>query len=976
MNHMKKLAILIITVLVSGFLKLDAQTWQNITYSPAGLSSNKVNSVYGDAAGNYWIATNDSGMTLYRAGQYFNWREKDRISGSVSYNNSSYPIISRIIKDAVGSLYFTGYRVNSSNNLIHGLMKFDSSIHSINSPYNFSIYPLAIDGNGNIWCGTGQNNAYGLVKYSVNGSWQNYTTTNSGLFRNEIVDIDIDNMGNVWIAYSGSANLTKFNGVNWRLYLDPYLSTSPVSMVKSDNNGNVYYNVASALNKYDAILDTVVRISNSIGSNPIGIDYTNTVWTTGFENLTQSVELYKNAISSNSITYTLSGLNLFVNSLFFEGNNKLWLTGHLMRVGIGSTYSNKGLVCTNGNSYTLYTQENSGLLNNSTNQVISGRKPNELIIAHDRGISFLDTILKTTKVYNEYNTGLYFDNLDDIFVDSRGNKWIINYSSVQKLGSDNKTWDYYDDDSLFYKDAKLKNREDKYGNIWFFDATGVSKISPTGIITNTSVEQIVGPEGGDILDLTIHANGDIWTIVYTQSSYVIKKLSGNAWVSITYPFPTGFYPFPSWSCKIVADKNSNIWFSNRYYHIGSNYYYGLVKFNTNTSKWDTINPPTARLVSDKLFSDRFGKIWVTYPDSGAACYDGQQWTRYHKGNSNILSNNINDIYVDTLGKVWFSTNLGISLLTPAPATAPNVTTTAAINITTNAAQVSGTLVSNGGSTITAKGICWSTTPNPTVNNSKSTETTASLTYTSSLSGLSAGTKYYARAYATNAIGTSYGNEISFTTTSPNPGCINSVLWPTAAVTVPQNAGQTIEITPGNGELDCNFAGEYSRTDGWKDGLKYTIYSTKATDFITITDDNNIVIKSGIQPLEFTNTGTSVKRIHVNLNSSCATEDVCRDISIKLNTSTGLSNYTLLNDVQLFPNPNQGSMFIESVDINFKTEKFDLKLYNMLGQEVQMSFELINESKIKLTALNVNDGLFWMKLFIGDKEIRKTVQISK
>ena len=130
------------------------------------------------------------------------------------------------------------------------------------------------------------------------------------------MDIDIDNMGNVWIAYSGSANLTKFNGVNWRLYLDPYLSTSPVSMVKSDNNGNVYYNVASALNKYDAILDTVVRISNSIGSNPIGIDYTNTVWTTGFENLTQSVELYKNAISSNSITYTLSGLNLFVNSLY------------------------------------------------------------------------------------------------------------------------------------------------------------------------------------------------------------------------------------------------------------------------------------------------------------------------------------------------------------------------------------------------------------------------------------------------------------------------------------------------------------------------------------------------------------------------------------------------------------------------------------------------------------------------------------
>ena len=309
-------------------------------------------------------------------------------------------------------------------------------------------------------------------------------------------------------------------------------------------------------------------------------------------------------------------------------------------------------------------------------------------------------------------------------------------------------------------------------------------------------------------------------------------------------------------------------------------------------------------------------------------------------------------------------------------TLPILTTSTVTSITSNSAISGGFVSSNGGSNVTSRGICWSTSANPTTSNSKTTDGSGTGSFISTIINLQSNTTYYVRAYATNAIGTAYGNEISFTTTGLNPGCVNTVIWPTAAVTVPQSAGQTIEITPGDGELDCNFAGEYSRAQGWKDGLKYTIYSTRATDFITITDDNNVVIKSGVQPLDFTNAGTSVKRIHVNLNSSCATEDVCRDISIKLNTSTGLSNYTLLNDVQLFPNPNQGSMFIESVGINFKTEKFDLKLFNMLGQEVQMSFELINESKIKLTALNVNDGLFWMKLFIGDKEIRKTVQISK
>jgi ligand-binding sensor domain-containing protein len=962
--------LLSITIFLLHALKLDAQTWQSITYSPTGLSSNKVNSVCNDALGNYWIATNDSGITVLKLGQYQNWKSIDRIFGDVSNDGTGYPK-SRVLRDGSGSLYFKGFRNNSSNSLIYGLLKYDSSIHSIKNPYDFSIYPLAIDGNGNIWCGTGEYNGQGLVRYSPNGVWQNYTTANSGLYRNEVVDITVDKFNNIWIGYAGSSNLTKYNGINWKLYWDQYPSTSIVKMLKSDINGNVYYHVASTLNKYDVLLDTILRVTNSIGDAPVGIDFNNTVWTTDYDNLTQSAKLYKNDISSNRITYTLNGLNLYVNSMFFENNNKLWLTGSWMFSGIGSAHSNKGLVNVNGNNFTLYTKENSGLLSNRTNQVILGDKVNQLIIAHDYGISFLDTIAKSSRVLHKYNTGLYNDNLEDIFTDSRGNKWILNSSYVQKLAPDNKTWDYYDDDSLLYINFKLKNREDKYGNIWFYDWLGISKISSTGSITNISTDEIFGSGTSySIRSVSIHPNGEIW-VVGSGSTYVIKKYNGTSWSIVSYPFTNS-----DLNSGIEVDKNSNVWLkSSKYYLSGGIYYQSLIRNKNNL--WDTVNTGISISASiTELYSDRYGKLWLMLNDSGAACYDGQQWTRYHKGNSNILSNNINDIYVDTFGKVWFSTNLGISVLTPAPATAPNVTTSAATNITTNAAQVSGTIVSNGGLSITAKGICWSITPNPTVNNSKSTEVTQSLTYTSSLSGLSSGTKYYARAYATNAVGTAYGNEISFTTTSLIPGCVNTVLWPTAAVTVPQNAGQTIEITPGNGEFDCNFAGEYSRTEGWKNGLKYTIYSTRVTDFITITEDNNIVIKSGVQPLEFTNSGTSVKRIHVNLNSSCATEDVCRDISVKLNSSTGISNFNLLNDVQLFPNPNQGSMFIEFDGANFKTEKFDVKLYNMLGQEIQMSFELMNVNKIRLTALNDNNGLFLMKLFIGDKEIRKTVQISK
>jgi uncharacterized protein (TIGR02145 family) len=99
------------------------------------------------------------------------------------------------------------------------------------------------------------------------------------------------------------------------------------------------------------------------------------------------------------------------------------------------------------------------------------------------------------------------------------------------------------------------------------------------------------------------------------------------------------------------------------------------------------------------------------------------------------------------------------------AIAPTLTTTAASSITKYAASAGGTITSNGGTLITASGICWSTTATPTTSNSKTTDGTASGTYTSSITGLTAGTTYYVRAYATNVIGTSYGDAQSFTTLS-------------------------------------------------------------------------------------------------------------------------------------------------------------------------------------------------------------------
>jgi hypothetical protein len=99
------------------------------------------------------------------------------------------------------------------------------------------------------------------------------------------------------------------------------------------------------------------------------------------------------------------------------------------------------------------------------------------------------------------------------------------------------------------------------------------------------------------------------------------------------------------------------------------------------------------------------------------------------------------------------------------AIAPSLTTIAASSITKYAASAGGTITSNGGSAITASGICWSTTSTPTTSNSKTTDGTTSGSFTSTITGLTAGTTYFVRAYATNAIGTGYGPNESFTTLS-------------------------------------------------------------------------------------------------------------------------------------------------------------------------------------------------------------------
>jgi len=105
---------------------------------------------------------------------------------------------------------------------------------------------------------------------------------------------------------------------------------------------------------------------------------------------------------------------------------------------------------------------------------------------------------------------------------------------------------------------------------------------------------------------------------------------------------------------------------------------------------------------------------------------------------------------------------------PSSSMLPNVTTTAITSITATSAVSGGNVISQGGSVVTARGVCYSINPNPTLSNSFTTNSAGTGTFVSNLTGLTQNTTYYLRAYATNSYGTSYGLQYTLTTlTTPS-----------------------------------------------------------------------------------------------------------------------------------------------------------------------------------------------------------------
>lgn len=131
----------------------------------------------------------------------------------------------------------------------------------------------------------------------------------------------------------------------------------------------------------------------------------------------------------------------------------------------------------------------------------------------------------------------------------------------------------------------------------------------------------------------------------------------------------------------------------------------------------------------------------------------------------------------------------ISFTTLLNPTIPTVTTNDVSNITTTSATCGGNVTSAGDGTITTCGVCWNTLENPTISNSHTSDGAGTGEFTSSITGLTPNTTYYVRAYATNEVGTAYGEQKTFTT--------NNITMPTVTTKYVTDVTKTTAICGGN-----------------------------------------------------------------------------------------------------------------------------------------------------------------------------------
>lgn len=299
----------------------------------------------------------------------------------------------------------------------------------------------------------------------------------------------------------------------------------------------------------------------------------------------------------------------------------------------------------------------------------------------------------------------------------------------------------YDKHFLWYNGELSEDQYYFYPQYTSWVKTNSSIISTTS--TSYSSEEYNGTYGGMVLPVNID-NNETTSSSSTDIDYL--ELPSKSKVLASFPL------LSSTSAIYIPNSTHEISLHMRFYYTDAVQILQMsnwkVKVSTNGTTWTTA--ATHILPTGSIPNYNYGYTKSFSMNN----YKGQ--TIYLKTDPTEFPDPSNAFTIENLLVEYSQDGSGFG-----SATEPTVTTEAVTEITQTSAISGGNVTDNGGATVTARGVCWSTSSNPTIADNHTTDGSGTGTFSSSITSLTANTTYYVRAYATNSEGTAYGNNIEF-----------------------------------------------------------------------------------------------------------------------------------------------------------------------------------------------------------------------
>jgi len=359
-----------------------------------------------------------------------------------------------------------------------------------------------------------------------------------------------------------------------------------------------------------------------------------------------------------------------------------------------------------------------------------------------------------------------------------------------------------------------------YGGLIHYDGTtwARSASAPTsevhGIWTMSPHIFVVGDVG-----IVWHYNGSSWS----QDTPTTASLEGVWGSSASNVFAVGAngtilrYNGSSWG-SISSGTTKDLWgvwgsSASNVFAVGKN---GTI-LRYNGTSWTSMTSGTESWLFG-VWGSSAADVFAVGEAGTILHYNGSAWSSMSSGTGKQLEG----VWGSSSNNVFAVGAEGTILhYTESTVTTPTVATTAVTAITDTTASSGGNVTSDGGAAVTARGVCWSTSVNPTTSNSKTTDGTGTGSFLSAITGLSPKTPYHVRAYATNSVGTAYGSDVSFTT-------LDASLMPTVTTTAVSSISYDSASSGGNVTGDGGAAVTV-RGVCWSTSANPTTSNNKTTD---------------------------------------------------------------------------------------------------------------------------------------------------